>query len=127
MTDFVYRAVVRKVVDADTLDVTLLKPLKLIDLDFGFKFRVRLSVTLEHDVRVRLAEVNAWETRGAERARGLAAKQRVLELCPVGSEVELSTHKAGKFNRYVAKVTLSDDRDLGEVLLVEGHARPYGS
>jgi len=95
-------------VDGDTLDLRF-------DLGFGIS-RVE---------RVRLAEVNAWEVRGEEAPQGRAAKARVEELCAIGSTVVVRTYKSGKFNRYIATIQLPGRGDLGQLLLAEGHARPY--
>lgn len=129
LPDYTYDARVLRVVDADTFEFEVHKRIPLLSLDFGFKFKVDLALTLRHEIRVRLADVDAWETRGAaERERGLAAKARVEELMPVGSMVRIQTSKSGKYNRYVATVELAGDLgDLGALLLDEGHAVPYGT
>ena len=63
-----------------------------------------------------------------EKKRGLAAKDRVKELCPVGSSITLKTTKdgRGKFGRilgeiFVPGVVLS----VSKLLIEEGHAVEY--
>ena len=107
---FTFSATVVRVVDGDTMDLLF---------DLGFRIQ-RLE-------RVRLADVNTPEVRGADKARGKLAKARVQALCPVGSVVKVQTGKAGKFNRYVAHVQVDGVGDLGELLVAEGHAALYGS
>lgn len=111
---YTYRAQVARVVDGDTIDV-------LIDL--GLKIYTA--------TRLRIRGIDTPELRDRdllERTKAQAAANRVLELAPVGSDIVIETHKdkRGKFGRYLADVTLADGRDLGAVLVAEGHARPTG-
>ena len=107
-----YYATVKRVVDADTMDLE-------VDLGFG---------VLKND-RFRLARIDAWEVRGEERPKGLLAKARVEELCPVGSKVLISTNKEkGKYGRYIAEIIIEfDDQltNLNDLLVEEGHAELY--
>lgn len=109
-----YRAIVVRVVDADTLD---------LDVDLGFGIHKK--------DRFRLARIDAWETRGLEREKGLAAKAFAEAFCPVGSEVRVVTKpEQGKYGRYIAEIYREVDgelRNLGDLLLEAGHAERYGS
>ena len=88
--DFVRNAIVRKVVDGDTIEV---------DIDLGFHVRG------VH--RLRLAGINTPEIRGPERPFGLQSKAYVEELLPVGTEVAMRSQKDGKYhNRYIADLWL---------------------
>tara|TARA_R100001510_G_C7617468_1_gene179231 strand:+ start:290 stop:631 length:342 start_codon:yes stop_codon:yes gene_type:complete len=105
---YLYKAVVTKIVDGDTVDL-------LVDCGFNI---IRKE-------RIRFYGVDAWETRGEERERGLLAKQFVEEVIPVGSEVMVRTGKEqGKFGRYLGEIFV-DDKSLNEMLLEEGHAEVY--
>ena len=105
---YLYKAVVTKIVDGDTVDL-------LVDCGFNI---IRKE-------RIRFYGVDAWETRGEERERGLLAKQFVEEVIPVGSEVMVRTGKEqGKFGRYLGEIFV-DDKSLNEMLLEEGHAELY--
>ena len=91
---YVYRAVVVRVVDGDTVDA---------DIDLGFSTYTRQ--------RLRLAGINAPEVRGGERVEGEAAKQWLIDrLRNVDWVVTVETQKdrQGKYGRYLA--TLHDDR-----------------
>lgn len=107
---------IERVVDGDTIDV-------LVDQGFH-TFR---------DVRVRLAGIDAPETRTrdlAEKERGLAAKARVEALCPVGSEFWLRSDEIGKFGRCIGDIQLPSDLPgreywLTDVLLSERLVKPY--
>ncbi len=64
---YVYKATVTKVVDGDTVDL-------LVDCGFNI---IRKE-------RIRFYGVDAWETRGEERERGLQAKRFVQDLFLLG-------------------------------------------
>lgn len=120
-----YRAYVDRVVDADTLDLE-------IDLGMG----------ISTHQRVRLMGINAWETRGEEREKGLAAKQFVVDwLCRIANLVNeedlegacprvyirTELDSAGKYGRLLVWVYAKEDgvgtEALNHVLVDEGHAR----
>ena len=109
-----YRATIRRVVDGDTVDVTL---------DLGFN--------ILYNSRIRLLGIDTPESRTRdleEKARGLAAKDRVKELCPVGSSVTLKTTKdgRGKFGRILGEIFVSGVvQSINQLLVEEGHAVEY--
>ena len=107
-----YKATIRRVVDGDTVDVTL---------DLGFN--------IMYNSRIRLLGIDTPESRTRdleEKKRGLAAKDRVKELCPVGSSVTLKTTKdgRGKFGRILGEIFV-DDINVNQQLVSEGHAVEY--
>ena len=74
-----YPATIDRVVDGDTIDV---------NIDLGF------SIILKKQ-RVRLLGINAPESRTrdlVEKEKGLAAKAKVQEMWPVGSNVVIKTY-----------------------------------
>ena len=91
------------------------------------------SVSLDADttvsVRVRLRNVDTPEMNGDceyERARAIAARDRLAEIIPVGSMVELSNVKDDKYlGRIDANVSDSRGRDVGEILIHEKFGRKY--
>ena len=109
-----YNAIVRRVVDGDTMDVTL---------DLGFD--------ILYNNRIRLYGINTPESRTRdleEKKRGLAAKDRVKELCPVGSSVTLKTTKdgRGKFGRILGEIFVPGAvQSINQLLVEEGHAVEY--
>lgn len=108
---FEYTATVIQVIDGDTLDVSV---------DLGFD--------IQHTLRVRLYGINTPETRTRnkeEKARGLAAKERLKELL-LGKTVLLKTKKddTEKFGRYLAEVFVGE-LSVNKTLVAEGHAQEY--
>ena len=109
-----YSATIRRWVDGDTVDVTL---------DLGFD--------ILYNNRIRLYGINTPESRTRdleEKERGLAAKDRVKELCPVGSSVTLKTTKdgRGKFGRILGEIFVPGAvQSINQLLVEEGHAVEY--
>ena len=109
-----YMATIRRVVDGDTIDVTL---------DLGFD--------ILYNSRIRLLGINTPESRTRdleEKALGLAAKARVKELCPIDSTVMVKTTKdgRGKFGRILGEIfTATELPSINDMLLEEGHAVEY--
>ena len=107
-----YEATIRRWVDGDTVDVD-------IDLGFGIIF---------HNQRVRLYGIDAYESRTRdleEKSKGLAAKEFVNEMAPVGSKVTLITYKEGKYGRILGEIFIDGDTNLNKVLTEKGHAVRY--
>ena len=105
-----YYADVLRVVDGDTVDVRI---------DLGFK--------VHFNVRVRLYGLNAPETRTRdkkEKIRGLAAKERLEELCKDG-RIIVKSHGVGKFGRCLGELKTTSGRNINMVLIAEGHATEY--
>jgi len=109
-----YNATIRRWVDGDTVDVTL---------DLGFD--------ILYNNRIRLYGINTPESRTRdleEKERGLAAKDRVKELCPVGSKITLRTTKdgRGKFGRILGEIFIPGVvQSVNQLLVEEGHAVEY--
>ena len=107
---FVYNAEVDRIVDGDTLDC-------IIDLGYSVKL---------HKQRVRLVGIDTPESRTrdlAEKKLGLAAKQRLKELC--GERIILKSHGKGKYGRILGEIFTEDGKDICKILIKEGHAVEY--
>ena len=107
---FVYQAELERVVDGDTVDVTL---------DLGFDVKL-------HKQRVRLHGIDTPESRTRnleEKKLGLAAKERLKELC-VGRFKVKSLGK-GKYGRLLGIPYTEDGQDICQLLIDEGHAVEY--
>ena len=101
--DFLYPAKIERVIDGDTI---------VADLSLG------LDVVLD-DQYVRLYGIDAWETRGEEREKGLKAKEYLVERLKEGNiEIEIrpawGRNSKGKYGRwlgiiYVGGVNINDE------------------
>ncbi|WP_424519579.1 thermonuclease family protein [Rubrivirga sp.] len=113
--EYRYRATVASVYDGDTFRA---------DVDLGFSVWTK-------NVSFRMFGIDTPEIRGgtaATKAAGIAARDRLRELMPVGASILIDSTKAGKYGRYLADVFLDlEDGPLhvNQVLLDEGHAVPY--
>ena len=110
VTPFVYNAILDRVIDGDTIDVTL---------DLGFDVML-------HKQRVRLAGIDRPESRTRnleEKALGLKAKERLTELC-VGS-FKIQSLGKGKYGRILGIPFTEDGKSICELLIEEGHAVEY--
>ena len=114
-----YKIFLTKVVDGDTIDA---------EIDLGFDIKVKK--------RVRFMGINAPESRTKdleEKARGLAAKDRVKQLLEGCENIQLKSHGVGKFGRCLGEIFLDmvDGQEkitlesLNELLIKEGHAKEY--
>ena len=119
-----YRATVLRVVDGDTVDV---------DIDLGFGIWMKRE-------RVRMMGIDTPESRTrdkVEKAFGLAAKERLRELLPVGSTTVLKTEidkkgedAKGKFGRIlgdfkVERVANMPLERATDILIQEGYGVAY--
>ena len=106
-------AIVQYIVDGDTFIADLL-------------LRDEIEVM---SVSVRLINVDTPEIHGqcdSEIKRAEYAKQRLSELIPVGTKVELKNVKNDKYDgRIDANVYDSTNRDVGQILIKEKVGRPY--
>ena len=117
MDKHIYSAKVVRVVDGDTVDVTI---------DCGFNMHVK--------ERVRLKGINTPECRTRdleEKEKGLAAKARLIEILEGWGNkmiIRTSIDKKGKFGRLLGELispeSWSDD-NANKILLKEGHAVEY--
>ena len=116
---YTYKIKLDRVVDGDTIDA---------EIDLGFDIKVKK--------RVRFMGINAPESRTKdleEKAKGLAAKDRVKQLLEGCENIQLKSHGVGKFGRCLGEIFL--DRidgsekitleSLNELLIKEGHAKEY--
>ena len=107
---FYYNATLVRVIDGDTIDV---------DIDLGF------SVWLKKQ-RIRLAGIDTPESRTrntAETVMGLAAKDRLKELC--GEKGAVQSLGRGKYGRILGIPHTETGEDICKILIDEGHAREY--
>ncbi len=94
-----------------------------------FAAMVHIDTDIEISVRVRLINVDTPEMNGQcehEIVMARRARDRLAELIPVGSRVELQNIKDDKYlGRIDANVLDAAGRDVGKILVSDGLARPY--
>ena len=116
---YIYKAKLDRVIDGDTIDV---------NIDLGFDIQIKK--------RIRFVGINTPESRTRdleEKARGLAAKDRVKAILAENDIFTLHSESLGKYGRVLGKIYLSkiDGRDcltqvcLNDQLVTEGHAVEY--
>ena len=113
-----YNATIRRVVDGDTVDVTL---------DLGFD--------ILYNSRIRLHGIDTPESRTRdleEKKYGLAAKAFVEAYLPVGSIRKLTTvkDKTGKYGRILGKFKAYDSYtdawvNLNQLIIIKHHGVEY--
>lgn len=101
---FVYEALVSRVVDGDTVDLSV---------DVGFRIDLR--------IRTRLKGINAPEVSTPE---GKAARKALQERLPPLSFVMVETFRdpGDKYGRWLAAIR-HDDEDINRWLVTTGHAK----
>ena len=119
-TLYEFDATLERVVDADTLDLSF-------DLGFGVHLARRIRLVGPDG-----EYVDAFETRGQERERGLIAKayvtSKLVDLKP--DLLVRTTLESGKYGRVLASVNVAPRGgpgwDLAEALHDHGYLRRYG-
>ena len=116
---YTYKAKLDRVIDGDTIDV---------NIDLGFDIQIKK--------RVRFAGINSPESRTRdleEKARGLAAKDRVKAVLAENDTFTLQSNEIGKYGRVLGTIHLSmvdgkaqlAQKCLNDLLITEGHAVEY--
>ena len=116
---YTYKIKLDRVIDGDTIDAYI---------DLGFDVSVKK--------RIRFVGINTPESRTRdleEKARGLAAKDRVKQLLENTNEIQLKSHGVGKYGRCLGELHIDvvDGKEkmtlenVNELLINEGHAVAY--
>lgn len=103
--DYLYDAFVDRIIDGDTIDVTI---------DLGFDVLIKQ--------RLRFARINAPEKRGASKPAGLAAKAALTKKVMLGTKVCIKTSKRGKYGRYITEVYLPSGENVNDWMVTNGYA-----
>ena len=114
-----YQAELIRVIDGDTIDCYI---------DLGFDISVKK--------RIRFIGINTPESRTRdleEKARGLAAKDRLKAILEGANTIQLTSHGVGKYGRCLGEleVDVVDGKEcltlanVNELLIKEGHAVEY--
>ena len=116
---YTYNIKLDRVIDVDTIDA---------NIDLGFDVWVKK--------RVRFSGVNTPESRTRdleEKARGLAAKDRVKQLLEGANTIQLKSHGVGNYGWCLGElhVDIVDGKEkltmesINELIIKEGHAVEY--
>jgi endonuclease YncB( thermonuclease family) len=111
---FHYRANVDRVVDGDTIDVTL---------DLGFDIQMK--------ARIRFHGINAPESRtrdAVEKEAGLASKRYVEDWTNAQENsviIQTSLDEKGKYGRILGRILSGEGDCLNDEMVSLGHATPY--
>ena len=131
--DYEYVATVSRVVDGDTVHLTLTKEFSL-PVDFGFNIKDTLVLKKAADVDFRLYGINTPETHGkdattgGQMAAGLKAKAELERLLGLGKLRVVST-KPDKYGRYLATIYVTPPKGpelcVNDEMVKGGFAKPY--
>jgi micrococcal nuclease len=119
MEKYIYRGKLDRVVDGDTIDAMI---------DVGFNIWLKK--------RVRFKGIDTWESRTrdlAEKAKGLEAKARLIELLDKVSAkpgfFRIKSYGVGKYGRLLGEIFIMDSDgnqiNINDKLIEEGHAYVY--
>ncbi len=109
---YTYKCELIRCVDGDTVDFFI---------DLGFSVKVKK--------RVRLFQIDAWESRTKdleEKKKGLAAKKFLKNILRNANNLMLDTEKdfTGKYGRVLGTLFV-DGTNINELLIEKGHAVRY--
>ena len=116
---YTYKIKLDRVLDGDTIDATI---------DLGFDIHVKK--------RIRFIGINTPESRTRdleEKAKGLAAKDRLKNILEGTKTIQLTSHGVGKYGRCLGELNVDviDGKEcltlvnVNELLIKEGHAVAY--
>jgi micrococcal nuclease len=116
---YTYKIQLDRVIDGDTIDAYI---------DLGFNVSVKK--------RIRFIGINTPESRTRdleEKAKGLAAKDRLKAILEGANTIQLTSHGVGKYGRCLGEleVDVVDGKEcltlvnVNELLIKEGHAVAY--
>jgi micrococcal nuclease len=110
-----YKATIIKIVDGDTVDV---------DIDLGFEVWLK-------NQRIRLYGIDTPESRTSDKTEkvfGKLAAAKVLEFCPIGSNIVLQTKtddSRGKYGRILGELITEDGTNVNTFLVDNAYAVSY--
>jgi micrococcal nuclease len=111
MKQWVYPATVKRIIDGDSIVITM-------DLGYGLT---------KENVKFRLLHINTPEVRGPEKELGVVAKGYLETIMPVDTEILIHSQKLDAFGRVLGDVWIKDqyDQTISEILIETGHALPW--
>lgn len=107
---YTYTAMVVKVVDGDTLQLTI---------DLGFRMTYRANCRLNG---LNTSELNSKV--GDERLDAIRSKEFLEGNCPTGTLVKVISSKLDKYGRPLVEL-YNGDVHINQLMIQEGYAKPY--
>jgi len=124
---YTYKADLIRVIDGDTVVLRLHKDFEF-EADFGFKIVDHVHSHKSVELSFRLANINAPEIVGTEKAAGLASKDALEQILNSG-ELTATTYKPDKYGRWLVTIEVKQPDgtvvDAGDHLVKNGFAVPY--
>ena len=109
-----YTAEVAKVVEGDSIWLVV---------DVGFRITHRCHFRLN-----RIVTPGIGSDDSEDKIRAFEAKERLAELLPVGSKVQIKTSQSSRKGKWLVEIWNEDpccSRNVNDLLLEEGHAVHY--
>ena len=100
---------------------------KIVDGDSVWLW-VDVGFRMSYQYNFRLSRIDSPELRDSNpeiKEAAYAAKARLAELIPVGTEVIIQTEKSGKYGRWLAEIFTKDGTSINDQMINEGHAELY--
>lgn len=124
---YTYPADLVRVIDGDTVVLRLHKDFEF-EADFGFNIVDHVHSHKSVELSFRLANINAPEVVGVEKAAGLASKDALEQILKSG-ELTATTYKQDKYGRWLVTIEIIQPDgtilDAADYLVKNGFAEPY--
>ncbi len=122
-----YEGTLVRVVDGDTVILNLKRNI-VLDVDFGFYVKDKVSIVKTAEVSFRLKGIDTPEIVGVDKAAGLDAKARLQELLE-NRTLKVVSYKTDKYGRWLAEIFIQDrsgvEKSVNRLMVESGHAVPY--
>lgn len=121
-----YTGTLVRVVDGDTVILSLRRTI-VVDIDFGFYVKDKLSLDKTAEVSFRLKGIDSPEIVGENKAKGIAAKAFLADLL-VAKPLRVVSYKTDKYGRWLADIFIAVDgveKSVNQLMIEAGHAVPY--
>ena len=128
-----YRATLIRVVDGDTVHLSLTKSFPF-DVDFGFNIKDTVVLQKSAELTFRLFGINTPETHGTaattggQKAAGLKSAAELTRLLGLGA-LRVETSKPDKYGRWLATIFVAPkngpELNVNDEMINGGFAKPY--
>jgi micrococcal nuclease len=108
MNLYTYKAKVMRVIDGDTIELTI---------DLGYK--------VYWNSNCRLHGINAPELKGDQMDAGLKAREFLRSRLPVGRDIVIRSKSLDKYGRPIVEIINMDGTILNDQMVEAGYAKEY--